>query len=173
MVANLTQGKAASEEGERELLAAAEKAQRVKDALVLAVDEDTSAFNAFMDARRLPSGTAEEKALRAAKMQEGLKHAIDVPLRTARLSYEAMEVAVAAMRHGNPNCITDAMVGFTIAFAGVRGGVWNVMINFKGIIDAAYVAEMRPACRDLLEKADALLASATGEGSARLEAMMK
>lgn len=173
MVANLTQGKAAGEAAERELLAAAEKAQRVKDALVLAVDEDTSAFNAFMEARRLPAGTAEEKALRAAKMQEGLKHAIDVPLRTARLSYEAMEVAATAMRHGNPNCITDAMVGFTIAFAGVRGGVWNAMINLKGVTDAAYVAEMRPACRNLLEKADALLASATGEGSARLEAMMK
>jgi glutamate formiminotransferase / formiminotetrahydrofolate cyclodeaminase len=173
MVANLTQGKAANEAAERELLAAAEKAQRVKDALVLAVDEDTSAFNAFMEARRLPAGSAEEKALRAAKMQEGLKHAIEVPLGTARLSYEAMEVAATAMRHGNPNCITDAMVGFTIAFAGVRGGIWNVMINFRGITDAAYVSEMRPACRDLLEKADVLLASATAEGNARLEAMMK
>jgi len=173
MVANLTQGKAASELAERELLAAAEKAQRVKDALLLAVDEDTFAFSAYMDARRLPQGTAEEKAQRAAKMQEGLKHAIDVPLNTARLSYEAMEVAATAMRHGNPNCITDAMVGFTVAFAGVRGGIWNVLTNFKDITDAAYVAEMRPACIKLLEQADALLASATSEGSARLEAMMK
>jgi len=173
MVANLTQGKAASELAERELLAAAEKAQRVKDALVLAVDEDTFAFSAYMNARRLPAGTAEEKALRAAKMQEGLKRAIEVPLRTARLSYEAMEVAAAAMRHGNPNCITDAMVGFTVAFAGVRGGIWNVLINFKDITDAAYVAEMRPACSKLLEQADALLASATGDGNARLEAMMR
>ncbi|MDE2133283.1 MAG: glutamate formimidoyltransferase [Alphaproteobacteria bacterium] len=173
MVANLTQGKAAGEAAEQELLAVAEKAQRIKDALLLAVDEDTSAFNAYMEARRLPAGSAEEKALRAAKMQEGLKLAIEVPLRTARLSYEAMEIAAAAMRHGNPNSITDAMVGFTIAFAGVRGGIWNVFINFKGITDAAYVAEMRPACDKLLEHADALLASATGDGSARLEAMMR
>ncbi|MCX7140062.1 MAG: glutamate formimidoyltransferase [Proteobacteria bacterium] len=120
MVANLTQGKAGSDAAERQLLAAAEKAQRVKDALMLAVDEDTSAFSAYMDARRLPAGTAEEKGHRAAKMQEGLKLAIDVPLRTARLSYEAMETAELAMQHGNPNSITDAMVGFTIASAGVR-----------------------------------------------------
>jgi glutamate formiminotransferase / formiminotetrahydrofolate cyclodeaminase len=173
MVANLTQGKASGETAERELLAAAEKAQRVKDALLLAVDEDTSAFNAYMEARRLPSGTAEEKELRAAKMQEGLKQAIDVPLGTARLSYEAMEVAATAMCHGNPNCITDALVGLTIAYAGVRGGIWNVLINFKGITDLAYVAEMHPACNNLLEKADALLAGATGEGNVRLEAMMK
>jgi len=42
MVANLPQGKAASEIAEQQLRAAAEKAQSVKDALMLAVDEDTS-----------------------------------------------------------------------------------------------------------------------------------
>ena len=173
MVANLTQGKAGGEAAERELLAAAEKAQRVKDALMLAVDEDTSAFSAYMDARRLPTGTAEEKAHRAAKMQAGLKLAVDVPLRTARLSYEAMETAELAMQHGNPNSITDAMVGFTIAAAGVRGGVWNVLINLKDITDAAYVAEMRPACAALMQQADALLARATRDANARLEAMLQ
>ena len=173
MVANLTQGKAGGEAAERQLLATAEKAQRVKDALMLAVDEDASAFSAYMDARRLPAGTAEERAHRAARMQAGLKLAIDVPLRTARLSYEAMETAELAMQHGNPNSITDAMVGFTIAAAGVRGGVWNVLINLKGITDAAYVAEMRPACATLMQQADALLARATRDGNARLEAMLQ
>jgi len=173
MVANLTLGKAADEAAEQALLAAAVKAQRIKDALVLGVDEDTSAFNAYMEALRLPKTTPDEKKLRAARMQEGLKQAIDVPLRTARLSYEAMEVAATAMRHGNPNCITDAMVGLTVAFAGVRGGVWNVLVNLKGVTDAAYVAELRPACTRLLDEAEALLATATADGTARLEAMAK
>jgi glutamate formiminotransferase / formiminotetrahydrofolate cyclodeaminase len=170
MVANLTQGKAANEDAESALAAAAEKAQRVKDVLLLAVDEDTSAFNAYMEARRLPSGTADEKAARAAKMQEGLKQAVAVPLRTAQLSYEAMQVAGVAIRHGNPNCITDGLVGLTIAFAGVRGGIWNVLINLKSITDAAYVDEMRPACSKLLTEAETLLASVTSEGNVRLEA---
>ena len=173
MVATLTQGKAASETAEQQLLAAAEKAQRVKDALMLAVDEDTFAFSAYLDARRLAAGTAEEKAHRAAKMQEGLKLAVEVPLRTARLSYEAMETAEIAMQHGNPNSITDAMVGFNIASAGVRGGIWNVLINLKDITDAAFVAEMRPACARLIDQANVLLARATGEGNARLEAMLR
>jgi glutamate formiminotransferase/formiminotetrahydrofolate cyclodeaminase len=173
MVANLTQGKAGSEIAEQQLLAAAEKAQRVKDALMLAVDEDTFAFSAYMDARRLSAGTAEEKAHRDAKMQEGLKLAVEVPLRTARLSYEAMETAEMTMRHGNPNSITDAMVGFTIASAGVRGGIWNVLINLKDITDATFVAEMQPTCAKLLDQANALLARATSDGNARLEAMLR
>jgi glutamate formiminotransferase/formiminotetrahydrofolate cyclodeaminase len=169
MVAHLTRGKAKDQAGEAEMLAAAEKAQGIKDALLLAVDEDTFAFNAYMEARRLPADTAQDKAFRAAKMQEGLKSAVAVPLATARLSYSAMEVAAAAVRHGNPNCITDALVGLTIAFAGVRGGVWNVLINLKSITDAAYVAEMRPASAKLVADAEALLARATQEGDARLE----
>lgn len=173
MVANLTQGKAGSEIAEQQLLAAAEKAQRVKDALMLAVDEDTFAFGAYMDARRLPAGTADEKVHRDAKMQEGLKLAVEVPLRTARLSYEAMETAEMTMRHGNPNSITDAMVGFTIASAGVRGGIWNVLINLKDITDANFVAEMQPACAKLLDQANAVLARATSDGNARIEAMLR
>lgn len=170
MVAHLTQGKADGDAAEQALLAAAEKAQSLKDALLLAVDEDTLAFNAYMEARRLPADTPETKALRAAKMQEGLKTAVAVPLNTARLSYFAMEAVEVAIRYGNPNCITDALVGLTIAFAGVRGGVWNVLINLKAITDAAYVAEMRPVCRTLVSDAEALLASAAAAGNARLDA---
>ncbi len=172
MVANLTQGKAANETAEQQLLAAAEKAQRLKDELMLLVDEDTTAFSAYMDARRLPAGTAEEQARRNAKMQDGLKLAIEVPLRTARLSYEAMEAAEMAMQHGNPNSITDAMVGFTIASAGVRGGIWNVLINLKDLSDAAFVAEIRPVCAKLLAQADALVARASTDGNARLASML-
>ena len=172
MVANLTQVKAGSE-ADAELSAAAEKAQSLKDELMLLVDEDTTAFSAYMDARRLPAGTAGEIALRNARMQDGLKLAVEVPLRTARLSYEAMQTAETAMRSGNPNCITDGLTGCTIAYAGVRGGIWNVLINLKDIADAGYVAEIRPACAKLLEDAGALLARATGDGDARIEGMLR
>ena len=172
MVANLTQVRSASA-ADAELRAAAETAQRLKDELMLLVDEDTTAFSAYMDARRLPAGTPEEIALREAKMLDGIKRAVDVPLRTARLAYEAMQTAETAMRCGNPNCITDGLTGCTIAYAGVRGGIWNVLINLKDIADAGYVAKIRPACAKLLEDAGALLARATTEGDARIEGMLR
>src|SRR5512139_895559 len=49
MVANLWQDKAESAAATSELVEAAKIAQRVKDELVLAVDEDANAFNAYMD----------------------------------------------------------------------------------------------------------------------------
>jgi glutamate formiminotransferase/formiminotetrahydrofolate cyclodeaminase len=158
MVATLTHGKEGTEARDAELARIAAAAQRVKDALLTLVDEDSNAFNGFMEARRLPQGTAEEKALRKQKMQEGLKAAIDVPWRTAELSYEAMQLAQAAVKVGNPNSVTDAAVGAQVAFAGVRGGLWNVVINLKDLSDPAYVAQLQERSAALLAQAQALAA---------------
>lgn len=170
MVANLSKARDAA--AGAALLAAAETAHRVKDSLVLAVDEDTDAFNAYLEARRMPQGTPEERAAREAAMQEGLKLAVQVPLATAEASLEAMAAAEAALAHGNPASLTDALVGLQSAFAGVRGGLWNVLINLKDIADPAYVASMRARCGALLEQAQTVLDRACAEGDRRLEGML-
>jgi glutamate formiminotransferase / formiminotetrahydrofolate cyclodeaminase len=161
MVANLWQGKMDTQEAETALFQAAEEAQRIKDQLVLAVDEDTNAFNAYMEARRLPSRTPAEKDLREQKMQDGLKTAIAVPYHTAELSYAAIQASWTVARHGNVNSITDAAVGAQMAFSGVQGGVWNVLINLKDITDAAFVREMRARCDTLIVDGQKLLTQVT------------
>lgn len=171
MVANLTKVK--NTQHGSELLKSAEIAHRVKDALVLAVDDDTNAFNAYMDARRLPQSNAEEKAIREAAMLEGLKIAVNVPFQTAAASFEAMQASAIVIEHGNPASITDGMVGVQMGFAGVRGGIWNVLINLKDISDQAYNAEMKAKCERLLKDATDLLKKAIGAGDEKLEAMLK
>jgi glutamate formiminotransferase/formiminotetrahydrofolate cyclodeaminase len=160
MVANLAQGGPDAEKDAR-LIALAEQAQVLKDRLMVAVDADTNAFNAFMEARRLPDATPEQKAARQAAMQAGLKVAIDVPLDTARTSFAALELAGEAARLGKVVSITDAAVGAQMAYAGVRGGLWNVVINLKDITDATYVADMQSQCSGLLAKAGDKLAEVT------------
>jgi glutamate formiminotransferase/formiminotetrahydrofolate cyclodeaminase len=157
MVANLSLGKLGSEKEVDLLLNVAEKAQKIKDQLILAVDEDTSAFNAYLEARRLPATTAEERSFRHQKMQEGLKIAASVPYGSALASFEAMQLAEQVAINGSQNSITDASVGLSIAFAGVRGGIWNVIINLKDITDKAFVQEMQKECRQLLKKAEEVL----------------
>ncbi len=172
MVATLTHGKEGTEARDAELGRIAEDAQRAKDALMELVDADTNAFNAFMEARRLPQGTPEEKALRKQKMQEGLKLAIDVPWRTAELAYEAMQLANGAAAIGNPSSVTDAAVGAQVAFAGVRGALWNVVINLKDLADPLYVADMQARAAALLAKARALAEEAGASVDARLQEMI-
>ncbi|MBI4913616.1 MAG: glutamate formimidoyltransferase [Acidobacteria bacterium] len=170
MVANLT--KPRDQARGQELRAAAALAHRVREALVMGVDEDTDAFNGYLQARRLPQGSAEERAAREEAMQAGLKQAVRVPLRTAERSLEAMETAAIALRLGNPASLSDALVGLQTGFGAVRGGIWNVLINLKDIHDPAFRTDMEARCADLLTQARALLDAAAGEGDQRLASML-
>lgn len=156
MVANLTYGKEGTEARDADLARIAEEAQALKAQLVAAVDADSDAFSGFMNALRMPQNTPEEKALRARKMQEGLKEAVAVPWATAEASFAAMKLAREVAAIGNPNSLSDGAVGVQIAYAGVRGGLWNVLINLKDITDADYVTEKRAAAAKLLADARAL-----------------
>jgi glutamate formiminotransferase/formiminotetrahydrofolate cyclodeaminase len=171
MVANLWQDKVDSPAAAA-LLGAAEAAQRAKDQLVLAIDEDTNAFTAYMEARRLPANTPEEKALREARMQAGLKQAVGVPYQTALASLAGMQAAATVIEQGHVNSLTDGAVGLQMGYAGVRGAIWNVLINLKDIADPAFVREMRETCGALLEDAHALLTQASQDVDKRLVEMI-
>ncbi len=153
MVSNLTANKRGSEKVDDILNDASIKCQVIKIALVKAVDDDTNAFNAYMDARRLPNKTDDDKKARENAMQKGLKQAVHVPLNTAKLSFQAIEIAEAVAKNGNPNSITDVGVGAQSAYTGVLGGIYNVLINLKDIKDDKFNDEMRKTCTELKDKA--------------------
>ncbi|MEO8231854.1 MAG: glutamate formimidoyltransferase [Ignavibacteriota bacterium] len=154
MVANLTANKRGSDpEADKILNDAADKCQEIKNLLLKAVDDDTNAFNDYMAARRLPNKSADEKKIREEAMQNGLKHAVHIPLITAKLSYEVIEIAQTVTKYCNPSSITDAGVGAQSAYTGVVGGFYNVLINLKDIKDEKFNSEMRKTCKELKDKA--------------------
>ena len=157
MVANLTLGKRGFESAASELQTAASEAQQVKDGLLAAVDADTEAFNAYLEALRLPRGNEAERETRKLAMQAGLKVAVAVPMETARLSLRALDVAQTVARLGSPASVTDAGVGAELASAGLRGGVLNARVNLGDIEDAAFATETRQACDELIKEARRLL----------------
>jgi len=157
MVANLSTGKPGYEEVFDTMADTAVKSQSVKDDLLSAVDADTEAFNAYIDAIRLPRSTDEENAARKAAMQEGLKQAVEVPLGTALKSLEAIKLAKTAADKGNKNSVSDAGVGAQMAFSGLVGGILNVLINLGGIDDKKYVEEMKVKTDSIRKEAEELL----------------
>lgn len=58
---------------------------------------------------------------------------------------------------GNVNSVTDAGVGAQIAFTGVRGGIFNVLINLPQISDREFIEKMKTTCTSLEEEAGQLL----------------
>jgi len=153
MVSNLSANNRGSEKADNILNEAAEKLQTIKSALVKAVDDDTNAFNAYMEARRLPNKTSDEKKNREEAMQAGLKQAVMVPLGTAQQSYDAIEIAEVVAKNGNTASITDVGVGAQSAYTGVVGGIYNVLINLKDIKDDKFNNDMRKTCKELKSKA--------------------
>ncbi len=124
----------------------------MKDLLPL-VDRDTRAFDAYLAAVGMPKETPEEKSVRHAAMQDGLKAAVQVPLEVMRTADRCWEAMVEMAAHGNPASRSDLEVGAKALEAGIWGAFRNVAINLPGIED-------EPFRRATAEEAEALAARA-------------
>lgn len=142
MVANLSAHKRGWDDRWKEFSNWAERGQDVMERLLRLVDEDTEAFAKIMDVFSMPKGTEEEKAARAEAMEKATLYASRVPLKTMQTAMEAMPVALAMARIGNPASASDAGVGAIAALAAVRGAHLNVRINAAGLKDRALAAEL-------------------------------
>ncbi len=165
MVANLSAAKRGWEEQTSYFSDVAVRAQKLKDALLYKVDEDTRAFDAIMNAFALPKNTDAEKKARTQAIQEATKIAIEVPLQTMQLAFAGFEIVEAMIEKGNPNSITDAAVGALCVRTAVYGAGLNVKVNLSGFKDQTFVEAT-------LQEADAILA-ATQAKEAALLALVK
>ena len=166
MVANLSAHKRGWDERWKEFSDVAEQGWKVMEELTALVDEDTAAFNRIMDALGLPKGTAEEKAARAAALEEATLYAASVPLKTMEASLKALPLALEMARKGNPASASDAGVAALAAVAAIRGAALNVRINAAGLTD-------KSAAAPLLERAEQIVCEASGLEKQVLEAVDK
>jgi formiminotetrahydrofolate cyclodeaminase len=114
-------------------------------------EEDAAAFATFMQAYRLPKATEEERAARAAKLQEGMRQAAAVPLRIMAASREVLDTAEAIAITGNPNALGDCGAGAAMAVAAMRVSLLNVTANIAGLVDGAEVAGYRAQLHNLMD----------------------
>lgn len=153
MVAKLTYGVRKFEHVDAQIRAVIPPLHDVTRDLITMIDADTSAFNEYMEGVRMPSGTPEEKAARTAKMQQGLKTAVQVPLQTMTLGDSAWDVLCDTARYGNPASRSDVQVGARSLETGIWGAYQNVLINLEGITDEAFKKETMTVASAMAERA--------------------
>ena len=129
MVAALTVGRDAYATVDIEAREIGSAASALRDELIALADEDSKAYQGYMDARRLPRQTDAERAARARAMEGTAVQSADVPMRTARVAMQALELAARIAPIGNRNAASDAGVAAQLASAAVRGAILNVRIN--------------------------------------------
>lgn len=111
-------------------------------------EDDAKAFDRFMEAMSLP----KDDASRPAKMQEALKHAAEVPLKTAQIAAGALSVARAASPLAGAAVASDINCAIHLLKAAAQCAAENVRINLSGIKDAG-------ASKDLEERLEKTLAA--------------
>ena len=152
MLANLTVGKAGSEENEQQTAQIIAAAGKLREELTALADDDAAVFGKFMAAYKMPKITDEEKAARTAAIQAAVA-AADVPMQIAEKSMEVLLLARRIIVTGNPNAISDGTVSAIVARAALRSALYNVKINLGLIKDAAYVEQAEAKMQMLEAKA--------------------
>src|SRR6184192_1756880 len=149
MVANLSAGKRGWDDKIEYFSDWAVKAQRLKDDLLSLVDEDTNAFNKVMDAFGLSRDSAEEKAARAAAIEEATKHAAEVPLKVMETAAKCYELLSEMADNGNPASVSDVGVGALATRACIEGAALNVRINLGQLKDQKFKSALRQKVQEI------------------------
>ena len=155
MVANLSAGKRGWDGRWEEFSDWAEKGKVVHDRLLKLVDEDTSSFNAIMDAFAMSKMTDQEKMKRSEAIQTATKHAIEIPFEVMQMAFRSMEVIQAMANIGNPNSLSDAGVGALCARTAVYGAYLNVRINASSLTDKTFATDILNKAYTILQETQA------------------
>jgi formiminotetrahydrofolate cyclodeaminase len=146
MTASLTIGKPRFATVEDQAQRIARRAAELRERLARLCDADAEAFEKVSTAYRLPRVDEAQKTVRSEAIQSALRLATEVPLQTARICVEVLEVAEEAAPIMNPAVISDVLVGALLAQAAFRSAEVNVEINLASMADAAALA---PHAQDL------------------------
>jgi formiminotetrahydrofolate cyclodeaminase len=121
--------------------------------LVDAIDEDASAYQHVMAARKQPRESQAERTLRTVAVQRALRHATDVPLGIMRLTAEAFTEAGLLAARIRPSTAADAAVAVMLLRSGFDGARLTVEANVSALADGEYVRSANEECRRLSELA--------------------
>jgi glutamate formiminotransferase/formiminotetrahydrofolate cyclodeaminase len=135
MVTGLTIGKKKYAEVEAQMQAVRVHAEKLREELTFAVDDDAGAFEAVMGAYRLPKDAPEQEAARSASIQSATLNAAHVPLHVAEEALKVMELALMCVESANINAISDAATAAAMAKAGLTAAGYNVRINVAALSD--------------------------------------
>jgi glutamate formiminotransferase/formiminotetrahydrofolate cyclodeaminase len=153
MVARLTLGKKKYAEVEARMQSVVDSADNLRASLTAAVQADSEAFEAVMEAFKLPKQTPEQQAARAEAVEQAYIHAAEVPLRVARDAVATLGLAAVVAERGNVNAFSDAGSAAYLAKAGLAGAALNVRANAAAVQD-------RPTAANWLKELSGLEARA-------------
>ena len=133
-----------------------EAAVAAREELLALARQDAQAYDAVLEARRLPKETEEQKAARAGRVAEATRGAAEIPMQTARVAVRMLEALPELAEKGNPNAASDAGAAALLLEAAAGAALLNVGINLGGAGDEKFVSRMQKETADLQVEAQRL-----------------
>jgi formiminotetrahydrofolate cyclodeaminase len=152
MMAGLTEGREQFASVQVQVASIHAKLTDCRSDLRTLVQEDSAAYQALLNAIRLPRETDEQRAVRAGAVEQALRGATETPLRTARAVFEALEYLKTLIEVGNPNARSDAAVGAQLAYASLKGAQYNILTNIRALKDASFANSCLREISDLVRR---------------------
>jgi glutamate formiminotransferase/formiminotetrahydrofolate cyclodeaminase len=159
MVARVTLGKKKYAEVEAQMQSVVESADKLRADLTQAVADDSAAFDAVMEAFKLPKQTPEQQQARGEAVEQAYIHAAEVPLRVARDTVATLGLAAIAAERGNLNALSDAGSAAYLAKAALAGAALNVRANAAALQDRATAGSWLKELHGLEARANDALAA--------------
>jgi glutamate formiminotransferase / formiminotetrahydrofolate cyclodeaminase len=152
MVAGLSRKKKSQAQHVVQLSESLERMRKITADLTHAIDRDAHAFDAVMEAFKLPHANGQETTARDNAIQAATRVAAEAPLQAAVVTVALFEqlgqleaIAAASMR-------SDLQVARFMAAAGARGSLANVEINLDSLQDPEFVSQAKAKISALRER---------------------
>ncbi|HYY55906.1 MAG TPA: glutamate formimidoyltransferase [Pyrinomonadaceae bacterium] len=153
MIGHLTEGRDKYRDVQGEIQDALAELAPLRTHLRLAAGRDAESFQRVIDARALPQETEDQRVQRTGEIEAALKGAATVPLETAGVAVQVLELLETLAEIGNPKALSDAATGAQLALAAATSARYNVLVNTAEIEDEEFASEHRARAGDLLERA--------------------
>jgi len=151
MVCNLTIGKKKFAAVEDEVKNILDQLSSMQSAALYEAEADMHAFTGVMTAYQMPAETAEQKSAKKATLEKATRNAAEPPFRLMSLAARALPIANQLEKIGNPNVLSDVLVGRHLLVAGYRSSRENVEVNLKSLSpEDPFVSEMRAKMKALI-----------------------
>jgi methenyltetrahydrofolate cyclohydrolase len=156
MVGCLTTGKEKYKDVQPQIDSLLKASEKLRAELQSLIQKDIDVFGSLSQVYTMPKNTEPEKAARAAKMQEVLKAACQVPFEIGEKALEVAKLAKTAAEIGNTGAVSDAGVAALLANCCAQSAALNVKINVNSIKDVAYNQKTWSQMQAILAEIEAL-----------------
>jgi glutamate formiminotransferase/formiminotetrahydrofolate cyclodeaminase len=138
MVVRLSQGRPAYERYAPLHAEGLARADAARMRFLQLADEDAQAYQAYLEARRLPRERREDELTRAAAMRESARGATTVPLAIVQECHALAELDERLAGRINVHAASDLDVSALLVDAAARGAAANAIINLEAVDDGGF-----------------------------------